>query len=235
MTDCPTIIDLAALTAMAPPAPGADPFGADASILPVRAGPCEVFAASLAAGEGQFEEHRGDCWIMATAGDLVLRMRTQEFRVAQGSSAVIARGTAFSWHTPSPASLIAMRYLDAAEGPGGITLIDNQAQLSPSNPPADDVLISEKPSCRSNNHFSSEGGNFLCGIWDSTPYTRKPIFFRHSELMHLLAGKVTFTDASGRSATFEKGDTLIIEQGAECTWDSREHVAKIYAQYRPAS
>jgi uncharacterized cupin superfamily protein len=53
--------------------------------------------------------------------------------------------------------------------------------------------------------------------------------------MHLLDGAVTFTDAAGRTATFSKGDTLIIEQGAECSWDSEVDVAKIYAQYNPAA
>ena len=42
-----------------------------------------------------------------------------------------------------------------------------------------------------------------------------------------------FTDAAGRSATFRAGDTFIIEQGADCTWDSKVDVAKIYSLFNP--
>ncbi|HKT75317.1 MAG TPA: hypothetical protein VJQ78_01200 [Sphingobium sp.] len=27
---------------------------------------------------------------------------------------------------------------------------------------------------------------------------------------------------------------FLVEQGAHCSWDSREHVKKVYAIYRPA-
>ncbi len=60
------------------------------------------------------------------------------------------------------------------------------------------------------------------------------MFFRHYELMYLLEGSVTFEDETGRSGTFSRGDILIIEQHAQCSWESREHVAKVYANYRPA-
>ncbi|RVQ69798.1 DUF861 domain-containing protein [Croceicoccus ponticola] len=216
-------------------ATGSDPFGSDAQSLPVRAGPCEIFATAIATGEGRYSEIGGDTMILALDGALVLGCEGREIALAKGQSAVIARGTAFSWRADAPVTLIGMRYTDAPQGDGGIVAIDNGATLAPSNPPADEVLLSEKPSCRSNNQFASlDDGQFKCGIWDSTPYTRVPILFRHTELMHLLAGKVTFTDAAGRTATFGKGDTFIIEQGARCSWDSREDVAKIYGTFKPA-
>ena len=59
--------------------------------------------------------------------------------------------------------------------------------------------------------------------------------YRHFELMHLLAGSVTFVDGAGRSGTFRKGDSFLIEQHAQCSWESREHAAKIFAIYRPAT
>lgn len=134
-----------------------------------------------------------------------------------------------------PTALIGMAYPEGGAGEAGIIAIDNSASLAPSNPPAAHLLLGETPSCRSNNHFASGDETFKCGIWDSTPYQRTPIFFHHTELMHLMAGEVTFTDAAGRTATYRKGDTFIIEQGAECTWDSQVDVAKIYALFRPAS
>ncbi|MBP7340115.1 cupin domain-containing protein [Niveispirillum sp.] len=233
-TECPSFLNLGVMAEQLAAAAGPDPFGTGARILPVRAGPCEIFTTSIAAGSGEHVEDRGDTWIFASRGALTLVTGSHEAVIEPGSSAVIAKGTAFRWRAAQPVTLIGMRYLEAVDGDGGISVIDNAAPLSPSNPPADDVLIGERPACRSNNVFRSASGEFLCGTWDSTPYQRVPIFFRHSELMHLLEGEVSFTDEAGRTGTFRKGDTLIIEQGARCSWASFVPVAKIYALYKPA-
>lgn len=234
LIDCPTFIDLHVLAQSAAPG-GDDPFGADACKLNVRAGPCGLLAIALESGSGESDGLDADTWVLVDKGAVYLTGAAGDLELAEGHSAVIARGTPFTWRTDAPATLIGMTYPAGEGGEPGMTAIDNQAALGPSNPPAAHLLLGETPSCRSNNHFTSADGEFRCGIWDSTPYQRTPIFFHHSELMHLLAGTVTFTDAAGRSATFSKGDTFIIEQGAECSWDSQEHVAKIYSLYRPAS
>lgn len=238
---CPTFVDLGAefeaasesLAQGLADTEGHNPFGADARLVPVHAGDCEVFVTMLPAGAGRHSEDRGDTWIFALQGGFRLLADGKEIVLAQGESLVVSRGTRFDWHADASASLVGMRYLNAAKDGRGIVAIDSAAPLLPSNPPADDVLLGARPSCRSGNQFASADGVFKCGIWDSTPYRRLPIHFHHSELMHLLAGSVTFTDASGRTATFRRGDTFIIEKGADCSWDSGEYVAKIYAYYRP--
>ncbi len=234
-TECPSFVDLESLAATLASDAGLEPFGSGARLLPVRAGPCEIFVTSVAAGEGAHVEGRGDTWIFVRKGTLTLDAGPQRAVIGPGTSAVISKGTVFHWHAAQPVSIIGMRYLDAVEEGRGISVIDNAATLVVSNPPADEVLTSERPSCRSHNAFRSASGEFLCGTWDSTPYQRIPIFFRHSELMHLLEGEVTFTDESGRTGTFRKGDTFIIEQGARCSWASFVHVAKIYAQFKPVA
>jgi uncharacterized cupin superfamily protein len=233
ITDCPTIVDLIARAEGTTAA--ADPFGNGARNLEVDAGPCRVVAIALDAGSGNAGALDADTFVLVTDGSLRLTGAEGAIDLATGESAVIARGTPFTWEAQSPVSIIGMAYPLGEGGTPQIVKIDNNASLNPSNPPADNVLLSEKPACRSNNHFLSGDGQFSCGVWDSTPYTRKPIFFRHTELMHLLAGEITFVDASGKTATFAKGDTLIIEQGAEVSWDSRVDVAKIYATFKPAA
>lgn len=236
ITDCPTFIDLRALAQSTPAGTGQDdPFGADARKLPVRAGPCNVLTISLLAGSGNSAALDADTWVLVESGAVTLTGPAGDVELAEGHSAVIARGTPFAWRTDAATTLIGMAYPDGEASEVGMFAIDNQASLNPSNPPAAHLLLGETPTCRSNNRFASSDELFKCGIWDSTPYQRTPIFFHHSELMHLLAGQVSFTDAAGRSATFSKGDTFIIEQGAECSWDSQVDVAKIYALYRPAS
>ncbi|MEO7385264.1 MAG: cupin domain-containing protein [Novosphingobium sp.] len=234
MIDCPTFIDLRALLSSAPAAAGQDdPFGADARKLPVRAGPCTLLAISLPSGSGNSAGLAADTWVLVDSGAVILTGPAGDIELGEGQSAVIARGTPFAWRTGAQTSLIGMDYPDGAVGEPGIVAIDNGVSLAPSNPPAAHLLLGETPTCRSGNQFASGDELFKSGIWDSTPYQRTPIFFHHTELMHLLAGEVTFTDAAGRSATFSKGDTYIIEQGAECSWESHVDVAKIYALFRP--
>ena len=48
------------------------------------------------------------------------------------------------------------------------------------------------------------------------------------------ASGVTFVDEAGRTATFTAGDIFLVEQGAECSWESQTFVKKVYAIYRPA-
>ena len=236
ITDCPTFIDLRSLAQTAPAATDQDdPFGAGAARLSARVGPCTLLAVSLAGGSGNSAGLDADTWVIVESGAVTLTGPAGDIDLCEGQSAVIARGTPFSWRSDAPTLLIGMAYPGGEAGEAGIIAIDNEASLAPSNPPAAHLLLGETPSCRSNNRFASGDETFKCGIWDSTPYQRTPIFFHHTELMHLLAGEVTFSDAAGRTATYRKGDTFIIEQGAECTWDSQVDVAKIYAQFRPAS
>jgi uncharacterized cupin superfamily protein len=58
--------------------------------------------------------------------------------------------------------------------------------------------------------------------------------YRQHELMVLLEGSVRFDDTGGRSQTFSTGQIVLVEQGAECGWDSRCHVKKLYCIHRPA-
>lgn len=41
-------------------------------------------------------------------------------------------------------------------------------------------------------------------------------------------------DETGCNGTFLRGDIFLIELHAQCSWESRENVAKVYANYRPA-
>ena len=137
------------------------------------------------------------------------------------------------WAAKEPAELLVMRCTagGSADDPA---LIDTAAPLSPSSPPLPELLIGPTPSCRNHSDYRSATGEFVCGTWDSTPYQRRLMEFRHFELMRLLEGEVTFTDAHGGYGTFGAGDVVLFVQGGSASWESRSHVKKIYATYRPA-
>ncbi|WP_041558520.1 cupin domain-containing protein [Novosphingobium sp. PP1Y] len=234
LTGCPTFIDLRALATDLPAGdmPGTDAFTSGFHPVNLSSGPCEIGLLALPAGQGETCEDRGDTWIFVLEGKVTVTDASGALDLAAGESFGVARDTPFAWSSDGGARLVIMRYLEGPSGNPGITRIDNDAELSPSNPPAAELLLGETPSCRANTMFASADEAFKCGIWDSTPYQRTPIFFHHCELMHLLEGSVTFVDAEGREATFSKGDTFVIEQGAECSWDSQVDVTKIFALWR---
>lgn len=210
----------------------ADPFGADSLPLPVSAGPCEVGTVTFAAGEGTGTETRGDVLVLVLAGTLTLRDGDKEVELGTGQAAGIRRGTDFAWSAQEEALAVFLRYPNETSTTPGITAIDNDAPLSPSNSPAAELLLGEVPQCRANNMFVSGDTALKCGVWDSTPYQRVAIHCHHTELMHLLDGSVTFIDGEGTSRSYSAGDTILLERGADATWDSRTNVAKIYATWR---
>jgi uncharacterized cupin superfamily protein len=126
-----------------------------------------------------------------------------------------------------------MRY-PAAAGGAAPTRMDPMPPRAASNPPLAELLTTPTPSCRSLTQFRSADGVFTCGVWDSSPYARKPMTYGHHELMHLLEGEVTFEDERGEPATFSAGDVLLVRRGARCSWDSPVPVTKVFAIYRPA-
>ena len=54
-----------------------------------------------------------------------------------------------------------------------------------------------------------------CGVWDSTPYQRVVSRSSGNELLYLLEGSVTLTDAAGREEHFQAGDAVYVPKGTE--------------------
>ena len=212
---------------------GQDIFLASRRVLNWAEGPVTAGAITLPAGSGAVKTLPADEFIIVDQGSVTLVSNQSTLTLEAGQSALIPHGASFSWSAAAPASLIFTRYNHSVPGDGVIVPIQQQPQLKPSGTPPADLLTTPAPACRNFTDYLSEDGEFMCGTWDSTPYARRPLFYRHFELMYLLQGSVDFVDEAGRSGTFCKGDIFLIEQGARCTWDSREQVAKVYVIYRP--
>lgn len=227
LTEVQTFIDLGPFAAAHTAAPS-DPFGAGRRLLPLREAPVEVGTVRLDPGSGHAPAADGDTFVVVTEGAVEL----SGLRLTVAESCVVPAGTAFDWTAAAATTLVFMRYTGGT-GPAGVVAIENDAPLTPSGAPLAELLVGPTPSCRNHTAFTSADGEFMCGTWDSTPYHRTAMDYRHFELMVLLKGSVTFVDGAGRSGTFSQGDVFLVEQGARCSWESREDVAKIYAIYRP--
>ncbi|MFS2025466.1 cupin domain-containing protein [Massilia sp. CT11-137] len=214
---------------------GEDRFLASRRVLDWAPGPVTAGVITLDAGNGAVQSLAADEFIIVHQGSLTLAQQGTSVTLGANQSAILKHDAAFAWSAQGPVSLIFVRYNKSRAGDGAIVPIRENPEMGPSaGGPSPDLLLTPTPLCRNHTDYKSEDGEFTCGTWDSTPYARRALYFRHMELMYLLEGSVTFVDEAGRSGTFSKGDIFLIEQKASCTWDSREHVAKLYVIYRPA-
>ncbi|HEX7759265.1 MAG TPA: cupin domain-containing protein [Caulobacteraceae bacterium] len=203
--------------------------------LPLPGGPITVDAVRLVAGDAGQTVLPGDEFVLVLSGDVRFEQSGGELHLGAGQAGVVPRGRSLAWRCDQDGELIVMRCL----GGGGPTAqapvrIELEAPLAPSNPPLAEFLVGPTPQCRNHTDYRSGSGEFVCGVWDSTPYHRRLLTFRHYELMSLLEGSVTFVDASGREGRFAAGDVVLLEQGGGCSWESQVHVKKIYSTFRPA-
>jgi uncharacterized cupin superfamily protein len=216
--------------------PGEDSFLSSRRVLAwPSGGPVTAGAIALAAGSGAVKSLPADEFIIVGEGSITLKQQDVTLTLEAGQSAVIQQGAAFSWSAQGPVSLLFTRYNRSVPGERAIVPVRENPQLGGSGGPLAELLLTPAPVCRNFTDYSSADGEFLVGTWDSTPYARRAMFYRHYELMYLLEGSVTFIDEAGRSGTFSKGDVFLIEQTANCTWDSQVDVAKVYVIYRPVA
>lgn len=234
-----SFIDLRAFATSAQFAPQSDAPNAPAwcSIsrsLPLPDGPVSVLAARIAQ-QGSHDGLAADEFVIVLDGALTLEHHTGPVALLRNGSAVIPAGQPFSWQADPETTLIIMRCNSSPAGSAAIVRIDESAELVPSGPPLAELLVGPTPSCRNFTDYRSASGEFVCGTWDSTPYHRLPMLYRHHELMYLLEGDVTFVDGEGREKTFSQGDIFLVEMGAQCSWESLVQVKKVYAIYRPVA
>jgi len=184
-------------------------------------------------GGGRVAALRSDELVLVLSGEIEIETARGVVTIRTGRSAVLPSGLGFAWRAAAGTVGVIVSCPSASGTATAIVQVDEAAQLEPSSPPLAELLVGPTPSCRNHTDYRSANGELTCGTWDSTPYHRRPMPYRHIELMHLLEGTVTFEDDSG-SVTFSKGAILLAARGANCAWISEVHVKKVYATHRPA-
>ena len=77
-------------------------------------------------------------------------------------------------------------------------------------------------------HYTSDDENILTGVWECAPCREEIDAYPVHEMMAVLDGSVTVTDADGHAETFEAGDTFFIPKGTPCTWEITKKLRKFY-------
>ncbi len=114
----------------------------------------------------------------------------------------------------------AVRLLDAAELAPGMTRMDNTEPL---------VIVGEAPLQHDNVMFTNDAGNMFVGMWDSTPFDSEMRPFPWHEMVQLLEGEVTISEASGEIHLFSAGDAFFIPMGTVCRWQNSGYLKKYYS------
>lgn len=211
-----------------------DPFLGGRRLLDLPPGAVEVGAFSPLGSDGFCDDFPADEFLFVCEGQLTLEVPGKEtVTLGVGQAAVVQHGSQFNWACHGRPVVASVRYLRSTVGSRLIAPISDSPVMQPSRSPSADLLTTASPTCRSYCDYASADGKFTCGTWDSTPYTRRAMFYPHYELMCLSKGSVTFCDECGRKGTFSRGDLVLLEQHSNCSWESTEDVAKIYAVYRP--
>ncbi len=81
--------------------------------------------------------------------------------------------------------------------------------------------------------FKDASGQMEVGIWECSPMQRKPATLARSELMHILEGSGTITNADGVVFEFSAGDTFLVPIGMGYQWHNQEYVKKVFCAFTP--
>lgn len=77
----------------------------------------------------------------------------------------------------------------------------------------------------------SADGNFVTGIWQSTPYAEAFDDYPGDEFCQVISGRITLTDNQGNASTFVAGDSYFVPKGFKGTFRVEETARKYYAIY----
>ena len=76
--------------------------------------------------------------------------------------------------------------------------------------------------------FAKDDESVLSGVWECAPCREEIESYPANEMMSVISGSVTLTDADGQTQTFTAGDTFFIPQGTKCIWEITETLRKFY-------
>lgn len=162
---------------------------------------------------------------------------TQTFRA--GESFILPKYTDCAWKQ----SELALKFYFIHDSPSSSTpenakdlaaiRIDTSAELPRVTDLDASQFISDVPDMGLDILYSDPTGKFISGVWDCSPMKRNPATLARSELMHILEGSGSITNADGVVFNFKAGDTFLVPIGMGYQWQNDEYVKKSFCSYTP--
>ncbi|MEM7207777.1 MAG: cupin domain-containing protein [Pseudomonadota bacterium] len=158
-----------------------------------------------------------------------------------GDAFILPKGTPCRWRQPE----YVRKYYVIFDDPSGrlasdpdklrAIRVDLSAEL-PSMGAQDASLFQQAPSAMNLLPlFTDVTSQFTVGVWDCAPMHRKPDKIARSELMHILEGAGSITNADGELFSFRAGDTFMVPIGMGYEWQNTAYVKKIFCSFTPSS
>ncbi|MEM7293696.1 MAG: cupin domain-containing protein, partial [Pseudomonadota bacterium] len=156
-----------------------------------------------------------------------------------GEAFILPKGTPCTWKQTE----YCRKYYVIFDDPVGENLIDSDdlkpirvdlsAELPDAGSQDPSLLLSDVPEMGLLALFQDVSKQFVVGMWDCSPMQRKPATIARSELMHILEGSGTITNADGVVFSFKAGDTFMVPIGMGYQWHNTEYVKKIFCSFTP--
>ena len=108
--------------------------------------------------------------------------------------------------------------------PGG----DPARGMEPSHLTEPDAFTTDDHKELNHSFFTTPDESILSGVWECAPCKEEIESYPVHEMMTVISGSVTLTDADGKAETFTAGDSFFIAKGTKCTWHITETLRKFY-------
>ena len=100
--------------------------------------------------------------------------------------------------------------------------------MQPSNFTDPDTFTTDDKKETNHSFFQTDDESILTGVWESAPCKEEIESYAAHEMMTVISGSVTLTNADGHAETFTAGDTFFVAKGTKFTWHITETLKKFY-------
>lgn len=107
---------------------------------------------------------------------------------------------------------------------------DPETGMGASDMTGDEAFTTDDRTETNHTFFATGDEKILSGVWTCTP-SREDFLesgYPVHEMMTVLGGSVTLTNADGSAETFAEGDTFFIAKGTKCVWEITTTLHKFY-------
>ena len=105
---------------------------------------------------------------------------------------------------------------------------DPVSGMQPSSFMTENVFTTEDKTETNHTFFKTDDDSILSGVWECAPCREEIESYPVHEMMTVLSGSVTMTDADGNAETFSSGDTFFVAKGTKCVWEVTQTLRKFY-------
>lgn len=83
----------------------------------------------------------------------------------------------------------------------------------------------EETTCR---FYEADDGSVAAGVWECAPCKLDIDAYPVNEMMTIISGALTITNADGVEETFGPGEVVFVAKGSKLTWHITERLSKYY-------